>query len=515
MNIQSIAENLKNCGCGRRHGGIGDMRVEIGAGLLSRTAHILARADFPRKLLVVADKNTLAACTDILDILSGGGFGCKLKLFEDLRVADMRDVVDIAAMVRDEGIGGVLSVGSGSLGDICRLASFKAGVPFAIFATAPSMDGFAANSAPITENNFKTSILCHAPAVIIGDTEVLAKAPDVLKSAGFGDMLAKYIALVDWKIARIVIGEYFCPGVAAITKRALDTVIALADEVKSDSPDAAAALMEGLVLSGLAMTLAGATRPASGAEHIVSHFWEIMKLQSRQISDFHGRKVAVATLLISRLYHHIADAAPHFGQDATNWHEVYAAYGAAFRQEIENMNNPTITAQISPQSLAKHWAEIRDIVKSELPRPEALESLMKRAGGATTIADIGIEPDLAAKALKFHPYMRHRVNLSRLIPMLGAAVDYGAMVTAKREYGISPFFRQVYAIVEQIPYGRVMSYGQIARELGHPRGARQVGWAMRYCPEHLPWHRVVKADGTIAGGQYAQMRRQLLEAEDV
>jgi len=77
------------------------------------------------------------------------------------------------------------------------------------------------------------------------------------------------------------------------------------------------------------------------------------------------------------------------------------------------------------------------------------------------------------------------------------------------------FFEQVYAIVEQIPYGKVVSYGQIARMLGVPRGARIVGWAMRCCPEHLPWQRVVMADGSITGGVYADLRRQFLESEDV
>jgi len=426
MDIKSIVDGLKGCGCGRSHD-IGDMHVEIGPGLLGKVPQILADAGFPRRLLVVADENTLAAADGIMNILAKGGFSCELKLFADLRVADMRDVDCIAALTRQAEA--VLSVGSGSLNDVCRLASFKAGVPFAIFATAPSMDGFAANSAPITENNFKTSILCHAPAVIIGDTDILAKAPVILKSAGFGDMLAKYVALVDWQIAHLVADEYYCPGVASVTKGALDAVVALADDVATDSPKAAAALMEGLVLSGLAMTLAGATRPASGAEHIVSHFWEITKLQQGKMSDFHGRKVAVATLLISRLYHDIVGGdAPDFCEDSTDWKAVYAAYGAAFRQEIENLNNPGITAQIPTQRLADNWGKICALVKNELPTPETLESLMKRADGATALTDIDIDPALAAAALEFHPYMRRRVNLSGLVPMLRVAVDYGMMV---------------------------------------------------------------------------------------
>jgi len=77
------------------------------------------------------------------------------------------------------------------------------------------------------------------------------------------------------------------------------------------------------------------------------------------------------------------------------------------------------------------------------------------------------------------------------------------------------FFDQVYGIVAKIPYGRVISYGQIARMLGNPRGARTVGWALSVCPEGLPWQRVVKADGAIADSGFAELRRTMLYEEGV
>ena len=88
---------------------------------------------------------------------------------------------------------------------------------------------------------------------------------------------------------------------------------------------------------------------------------------------------------------------------------------------------------------------------------------------------------------------------------------------ASRTKGLimNQFFEQVYIIVGQIPRGKVASYGQIARMLGRPRAAREVGWAMRRCPAHLPWQRVVRSDGSIAGGGFAEMRKALLENEDV
>ena len=80
---------------------------------------------------------------------------------------------------------------------------------------------------------------------------------------------------------------------------------------------------------------------------------------------------------------------------------------------------------------------------------------------------------------------------------------------------MNQFFTNVYAVVERIPYGKVISYGQIARMLGRPRAAREVGWAMRHCPGHLPWQRVVMANGAVTGGEYADIRRALLESEGV
>ena len=77
------------------------------------------------------------------------------------------------------------------------------------------------------------------------------------------------------------------------------------------------------------------------------------------------------------------------------------------------------------------------------------------------------------------------------------------------------FYQQVYALMRQIPKGRATSYGQLARMLGRPRNARLVGWALRCCPDGLPWQRVVMADGSVTGGEHAALRRALLEAEGV
>ncbi|MDP4134007.1 MAG: iron-containing alcohol dehydrogenase, partial [Bacillota bacterium] len=422
MDIKGLVDGLKNCPCGRKHE-IDIKAVEIGSGLLNKTAEILTANNFPKKILVVADKNTLKASEGILEVLKEGGFLYGIKLYENLREADVKGVNEVEE--ESKAYEGILSVGSGSLNDICRRAAFLADKEFAIFATAPSMDGFASGTSPITENNFKVTKQARQPSIIIADTKILANAPAELKSAGFGDMIAKYIALVDWKVSHLVTGEYYCENVALITKKALEKVVKLAPRVTEASEEAAEAIMEALVLTGLAMKLADCVRPASGTEHIISHYWEIKKLEKGLISDYHGKKVGVATLFATRIYKNIIlNKNIKFTLDKTDWDEVYKAYGPNFSEDIKKLNSPTVTDETTPEILRENWDEIVRIVHSELPSESDLLNLMKQAGAAATLDEISVSKDLGLQGLKYHPYMRHRMTLMRLLPMTDIKIDY-------------------------------------------------------------------------------------------
>jgi glycerol dehydrogenase-like iron-containing ADH family enzyme len=115
-----------------------------------------------------------------------------------MRYAYMSTSKEIMEAAKD--FDGILSIGTGSVNDVCRYAASQTNKAFAIFATAPSMDGFASDSAPLIENNFKVSYPCRQPSVVIADTDILASSPVELKAAGFGDIIAKYIGILDWKI---------------------------------------------------------------------------------------------------------------------------------------------------------------------------------------------------------------------------------------------------------------------------------------------------------------------------
>lgn len=421
MDLQNILKELQNCPCGRNHT-CATKVVEISSGASARAGAVLTSAGFPKKVLLVADENTYAAAEreGLSASLVASGFELKKLIYKNMKYARVEQVNEVMALSGD--VDGIISVGTGSLNDICRVASHELGKMFCIFATAPSMDGFASDTAPIIQNNFKISWQAEQPAVIIADTKILAESPTELKAAGFGDMVAKYIGILDWKVSNLLTGEYYCDAVADLTMTAVKKMVSLADKVTSNDEEAAGAIMEALVLSGLAMKLARSSRPASGAEHVVSHYWECYKLARGIWPEFHGKKVGVATLLVDRIYRNLADRLEVIAPtaDPTDWEDVYRHFSPEQIEDVKKLNSPTVTDEITPEILRDRWSEVRRLIYEILPEPEALETLMKRAGCATTPAEVNVSPELLADGLRYHPYMRHRMLITRLLPMIGA-----------------------------------------------------------------------------------------------
>ena len=425
MSLTSLMQSLQNCPCGRTH--TTRLRaVKIEEGCLQNAARFLSENGFTQHILVVTEQCALDAANGILDVLQYGGFAIDLYIYETPCTANEHAVERICAACRP--VDGILSIGTGTVSDVCRRAALIEDKDFAIFATAPSMDGFASDTAPILQNGFKISLPARQPSVIIADTSILAAAPAVLKSAGYGDMLGKYIALAEWRIAHVLTGEYYCASVAELVRSALRDVVALTDHIAENDPQTAGVLMRSLVTTGLAMQLCGFSRPAGGAEHLVSHFWETRQLERGERTDCHGRKVGVASCLIARLYHAVirqADPA-RFCADATDWARVFDVYGETFAPAVRDCCFPSVLEDVTPVRLRAHWNEICQIVCEEIPMPDDLDDLLRRADGARTPDDVGVTEALALQGLEFHPYMRRRIVLSRLLPMLGMTIDYRA-----------------------------------------------------------------------------------------
>lgn len=416
-----MVKSLENCDCGRAHET--DVRaVYCGPNITAEAGRILKSENFPTSLLLVADQNTLRASRGLLPALRASGFLVKQQVFEDMRTADMEDVDLVASL--SAGLDAILSVGSGSLNDICRLAAFKADKAFAIYATAPSMDGFASDSAPITTGNFKFSHPAKQPSVIMADTKVLAASPAELKAAGFGDMIGKFIGLADWRISNLLTGEYYCPKIAALTEEALRRLLPLAHKVQDNDEKTAGEIFEALVLTGLAMGFAKSVRPASGAEHVISHFWEVKKLQEGKLSDFHGKKVGLATLLLNKMYLQAAGVSQIKPQpENLDMDEILSVYGEGLTDDVIKANTPSVTQGITPELLSEHWEDIRNILLKTLPPQDELVRLMQSAGLPLRVEEIAVDRDLRDKAIRYSPFMRQRLTLLRLWPMLG--FEYG------------------------------------------------------------------------------------------
>ncbi|MBQ9940220.1 MAG: iron-containing alcohol dehydrogenase [Clostridia bacterium] len=422
MDIGQILKSTANCPCGRNHT-VDVKAVEIGSGLLNKVGEILEKHGFPKKILVVSDNNALRVSKGILDNLMECGFVFDARVFQNQRTADITEVEEIEALCKN--VDGVLAVGTGSVDDICRYAAARQNKRFAIFGTAPSMDGYASDGSPITFGSFKLTCQAKQPEIIIADTKILAEAPVELKSAGFGDMIAKCVGLVDWRVSNILTGEYYCENIANLTREAVKRITALADKVTLNNEKAAGAIMESLIFTGIAMKLAGTSRPASGCEHIISHFWESKKLEQGLISDFHGKKVGVATLMVAKEYHKMAQLESiKAHKENIDWKEIEQAYGENLAPEMLKLNTPTVTDEVDPAVFEEKWQEIRQIIRDELPTYEELMKLFKLTGAATTIEEIAVSPELCKLAYKYHPFMRRRISLMRLRWMFDYPTEY-------------------------------------------------------------------------------------------
>ena len=212
-------------------------------------------------------------------------------------------------MRKDTGL--LIGVGSGVINDLGKYASLVTGIPHMIVATAPSMDGYVSNSSSITCENRKLSVPTVLPRAVIGDTDILMKAPLPMIQSGFGDMLGKLTALADWKLAQICAGEYYCTTTAQLVRNCLDPILEHVSGIAEREEPAIQYLIQGLVQCGVAMSIVGLSRPASGAEHMLSHYWEMEFHEKGLPIHFHGTKVGLATPIIARLFEKLKEYLPN------------------------------------------------------------------------------------------------------------------------------------------------------------------------------------------------------------
>ncbi|ASJ09577.1 NAD(P)-dependent glycerol-1-phosphate dehydrogenase [Thermococcus siculi] len=212
--------------------------------------------------------------------------------------ATMEEVNRVLNKTRDAGVDWLIAVGGGSIIDVAKLASFKAGVPFISFPTTASHDGIASANASIKDLGAKTSVKAVPPIAVIADVKVIKTAPYRYLAAGVGDMISNLTAVRDWQLAHRIKGEYYSEYAASLSLMSAKMVIKNADIIRLGNEESVRKVVKGLISCGVAMSIAGSSRPASGAEHLFSHALDMIAPKPA----LHGEQVGVGTIIMSYLH---------------------------------------------------------------------------------------------------------------------------------------------------------------------------------------------------------------------
>ena len=322
----------------------------------------------------------------------------------------------------------LVACGSGSIHDIVRYVACQMNVPFISYPTAASVDGFVSGVAAMTWHGQKLTFSAKAPVAVFADDDVYAQAPARLTASGAADILGKYTALADWRIAHRMTGEHLCEAIYQLEKDALDAVketILHRDECTA--AEYARRIMEGLLLSGLAMQLQGNSRPASGAEHHLSHFWE-MHLIHPEIDALHGEAVGVGLVQVLTLYHSLYRRRSIM-TDAFFRPDLAKVFDRAYLEEVFGALTDGILDENTPDGMASSSlshievenpliadSQIRQVL-ADLPTPDEARNLLRLCGAPDALSQIGLpeDDDFLMRSLNYAPYVRNRLTLMKMM----------------------------------------------------------------------------------------------------
>lgn len=345
----------------------------------------------------------------------------------------------------DEAVRGasvVVSVGSGTITDIAKDASFRASIPFVAVQTAVSVNAFSDDMAVLLRHGVKRTVPSHWPDALIVDLQVIADAPPIMNRAGFGELMAVFTAPADWYLATAVgADDSFDAAVVRSFRSRGERIVAQADGVAANRMDALEGLAAQMTLTGIAMGVAGRTAPLSGAEHTISHLLDMSAERDGRGLAFHGAQVGVAAVIVAlawrrvlrdadpeRLARAVADAgAADLDRRQPRVADAFASLdstGAAalecwtdYRRKVERWNgDPERRATI-----ARDWSVHRRTIADLVLDPVAIVAGLRAAGAPTRFSELApaVPADLARWAIASCHLMRDRFTIADLVDLTG------------------------------------------------------------------------------------------------
>jgi len=378
MRIEDMVNLSFKCSCGRNHS-VDIKKISISSNVISEVLNIASKYK-EGKIFLLADNNTyLISGKNIEEELKKEQFNVKSYVFQTVYplVPDEKALGRLLVEI-EEDTSLIISIGSGTLNDLGRILSFKLKIPYIIVGTAPSMDGYASCVSPLIINGFKTTYKAVYPMAIIADLKAMKSAPKEMITAGFGDIIGKYTALTDWKLSKDLNDEYYCEKTVRLVKNAIEKCVNNIDGIINRQDSSIKSLAEALILSGAAIGLIGNSRPASGAEHHLAHYWEMDFLSKGKPHPLHGNSVGVGAVVIASLYEMIKEKAN---------------------------------------------------IQMELPDPLTIRKLLVKIGACDNPKDLGIEKELFTRSVLHAKEVRPRYTVFHLAEKLGVLEEAAIKLT--------------------------------------------------------------------------------------
>lgn len=345
------------------------------------------------------------------------------------KVEEVRDAICRSGAI-------AVAVGSGTLNDLAKRASDELKRPYMVVGTAASMDGYTAYGAAITKDGMKQTLSCRAPLGCIVDSSVAASAPRDMTASGYADLIAKIPSGADWIIADAIGSEAIHPLAWRLVQASLREALSNPSGCASGNEQDVRKLCEGLVMSGFAMQAMGSSRPASGTEHQISHYWDMEDLSvgGRMVS--HGFKVGIGTLFSTKVLEFLLrvdfskiDVEKLVKSWPSTFNELKATFPAVFgnrpnhiRRAEGEMEKKYSTPDFLREELSaiKHsWPELSERLKAQIMPFEDVWKNLRLVGAPVDPESIGITRRRFRETCRGVPYMRNRYFALDLVERLG------------------------------------------------------------------------------------------------